>query len=241
MHDFLRLEVWQGDEEIFVSQGKYANEILHRFYIDRCKPMESPLAGDWRKEDDTLGEVMEATIYRKLVGSLMYLVKTRLDMCYEVNQISQAMVKLTKLYWNATKNVLRNLRGTTQFGLWYRWEEGVRMQGFIVADWVGSPSNRKSTSRGFFSVGSTAVSWYSRNQISTALSLVESRLLAMSVAMSSGIPDVHLPLISTCTMVSRRVEMKTPLRAHLGIQSIKCLWNFTHENIKLFIDKDIKI
>jgi len=59
-----------------VSQGKYANEILKRFHKEKCKPMQTPLAGNWRKEDATLGEVVVATIYRQLVGSLMYLVNT---------------------------------------------------------------------------------------------------------------------------------------------------------------------
>ena len=41
--------------------------------------METPLAGNWTKEDATSGEVVEGTIYRRLVGSLMYLVNTLLD------------------------------------------------------------------------------------------------------------------------------------------------------------------
>lgn len=60
--------------ELFVSQGKYANEIIRRFHMEKCKPMQTPLAGNWRKEDATSGEVVEATMYRQLVGSLMYLV-----------------------------------------------------------------------------------------------------------------------------------------------------------------------
>eukprot|EP00253_Pinus_taeda_P005176 PITA_05176 len=67
------VEVWQGDGELFVSQGMYANEILKKFHMDRSKPMETPLGVNWRKEDATLGEVVEATIYRQLAGSLMYL------------------------------------------------------------------------------------------------------------------------------------------------------------------------
>jgi len=39
MHYFLVLEVWQGDGELFASQGKYANDIPQRFHMDRCKPM----------------------------------------------------------------------------------------------------------------------------------------------------------------------------------------------------------
>jgi len=64
MHYFVGMEVWQGDGELFVSQGKYANEILMRFHMDRCKPMETPVAGNWSKESANLGEVVEATIYR---------------------------------------------------------------------------------------------------------------------------------------------------------------------------------
>eukprot|EP00253_Pinus_taeda_P029267 PITA_29267 len=56
--------VWQKDGELFVSQGKYANEILKRFHIEKCKPMQTPLVGNWRQEVATSSEVVEATVYR---------------------------------------------------------------------------------------------------------------------------------------------------------------------------------
>lgn len=134
MQYFHRLEVWKGDGEIFVSQGKYANEILKKFHMESRKPMETPIATIWRKKDTTSGEVVEATIYRQLVGSVTYLVKSGPDMCYVVNQLSQAMVRPTKLFWTTTNHVLRYLRGTTQFLLWYRRIEGVKLCGFKDAD-----------------------------------------------------------------------------------------------------------
>eukprot|EP00253_Pinus_taeda_P002760 PITA_02760 len=139
MHYFLSMEVWQKDGELFVSQGKYANEILRIFHMEKCKPMQTPLAGNWRKEDATSGEVVEATTYRQL----------------------------------AAKHALRYLRGTSQYGLWYRQTEGVKLQGFTNADWAGSPSYRKRKSGGIFNLGSVAVSWYSRNHRSVALSSAE--------------------------------------------------------------------
>jgi hypothetical protein len=63
---------------------------------------------------------VDATVYQQLVGSLMYLVNTRPDICYAVNQLSQAMVNPTKLFWKAGKHVLRYLKGTYKYGLWYR-------------------------------------------------------------------------------------------------------------------------
>jgi hypothetical protein len=89
-----------------VSQGKYAREILGKFHMEGCKPMYTPLPGNWRKEDATSGEVVDATVYRQLFGSLMYLVNMRPDIYYTVNQLSQAMVKPTKLFWKASKHVL---------------------------------------------------------------------------------------------------------------------------------------
>ena len=90
---------------------------------------------------------MSATIYRKLVGSLMYLVNTRPYICYVVNQLSQAMVKPTKLFWKVGKHVLRYIRGTTEYEFWYIRTEGVKLQGITDVDWTGSLSDRKSTSR----------------------------------------------------------------------------------------------
>ena len=110
----------------------------------------------------------------------MYLVNTRPYLCFAVNQLSQAMVYPTKLFWKAVKHVLRYLRGTCQYGLWYKRTEGVKLEGFTDVDWEGSPSDRKSTSGGIFNLGSTALSWYSRKQRSVALRSIEAEYMVAS-------------------------------------------------------------
>eukprot|EP00253_Pinus_taeda_P018032 PITA_18032 len=137
---FLGMEVLQGDEELFISQGKYDNEILKNPHMESSKAMETPLAGNCRKEEVTSD-----------------------------NQLSQAMVKPSKLYWNATKHVLRYLIGTTHFGLWYRRTKGMKPQGFTYANWAGSPFDMKRTLGGIFSIGSTTISLYNKKQRSIAL------------------------------------------------------------------------
>eukprot|EP00253_Pinus_taeda_P033318 PITA_33318 len=57
MHYFLGMEVWQKDGELFVSQGKYANEILRRFHMEKCKPMQTPLAGSPSDRKSTSGGI----------------------------------------------------------------------------------------------------------------------------------------------------------------------------------------
>jgi hypothetical protein len=123
---------------------------------------------------------VDATIYRQLVGSLMYLVNTRLKIFYAVNQLSQAMVKPTELFWKAEKHVLRYLKGTFEYGLWYRQIDEVKLHGFTDADWEGIPTDRKSTSGGIFGIRSTVVSWYNRKQRFVALSSAEAEYMAAS-------------------------------------------------------------
>eukprot|EP00253_Pinus_taeda_P016588 PITA_16588 len=157
LHYFLGLEIWQCSDGIFVSKGKYAWEILEKFNMHGWKPVDTPLPGGWRKEDAISAE------------------------------LSQAMVKPTKLFWKAGKHVLRYLRGTSGYGLWYRQEDEVKLCGFTDADWAGSPTDRNSTSRGIFSIGSKAVSWYNRKQISVALSSAEAEYMAASLAACEAI------------------------------------------------------
>lgn len=103
----------------------------------------------------------------------MYLLNTRVDMCYVVNQLSQALVRKTKLFWKETSHVLWYLRDTTQFGLWYRRKEGVKLCDFIDADWEGIITKYKSTSGGIFSVRSTTTFWYNMKKIFVTLNSIE--------------------------------------------------------------------
>ena len=97
------------------------------------------------------------------------------------------MVKPTKLFWKVGKHVLRYLRGTSEYGLWYQQIDGVKLHGFADANWARSPTDRKSTSRGIFSIGSTTVSWYNRKQRYVALSSTEAEYMAASQAACEAI------------------------------------------------------
>lgn len=93
MHYFLELEVWQQKGEIFLVQGRYATEILKRFGMEDCRPMATPMITNWQKIDASEDKDVDPTLYSQLIGSLMYLINTRPDICYVVNTLSQFMVE----------------------------------------------------------------------------------------------------------------------------------------------------
>eukprot|EP00253_Pinus_taeda_P008769 PITA_08769 len=157
LHYFLGLEIWQRSDGLFVSQGKYAREILEKFNMHGCNPVDTPLPGGWRKEDATSAE------------------------------LSQAMVKPTKLFWKAGKHVLCYLKGTSRYGLWCRQEDEVKLCRFTDADWAGSPTDRKSIAGGIFSIESTIVFWYNMKYRFMALNSVEVEYMATSLAACEAI------------------------------------------------------
>ena len=149
--------------------GKYTSKILQRFHIQDCNPMYTHLDTNQRKEDSSTREVVDRTIYKQLVGSLMYMVNRRPNICLAISQLSQFMMEPTKLHQRETKYVLIYLKGIVDYGLWYKRIDGVKLQGFTNVYWARSPLDKKSTSRAIFSVGSTIVSWYSIKQRYVAL------------------------------------------------------------------------
>jgi len=126
-------------------------------------------------------------MYRQLIGSLLYLVNTRPDICYAVNTLSQHMVEPRQVHWVAAKHVLRYLHGTIGYGLRYSTSDGVKLEGFTDSDWAGSVVDIKSTSGCCFSLGSAMVSWFSKKQSSVALSTAEEKYIAACAACKEAI------------------------------------------------------
>jgi len=88
MHYFLGLEVWQSPVKIFLNQGKYAVEILKRFDMLERKSMNTPMEMNLNLPVDSSSELVDVTLYRNIIGSLMYLTNTRPDICFVVNILS---------------------------------------------------------------------------------------------------------------------------------------------------------
>jgi hypothetical protein len=93
MHYFLGMEVWQEEGHIFLGQGKYVADILSKFQMEDCRPMLTPMVTNWKNLSASDSQLVNATVYRQLIGSLMYLVNTRPDICFVVNILSQHMVE----------------------------------------------------------------------------------------------------------------------------------------------------
>jgi hypothetical protein len=134
-----------------------------------CKAMPTPMVTNLKLLSDTSSATVDATMYRQMIGSLMYLTNTRPDIYFVVNTLSHFMVEPRSVHLVATKHVMRYLKGTIDYGLGYASDREISLQGFTDSDWASSVADRKSTYGCCFRMGSTMISWFSRMQTSVAL------------------------------------------------------------------------
>jgi hypothetical protein len=116
MHYFLGLEVWQKLGEIFLGQGKYTVEILIRFGMMDYKSMDTPMMTNLKKLSDSASDsdLVDPIMYMQLIGSLMYLVNTRTDICFAVSTLSLFMVEPRQLPLGCRKSCVK-------VHAWYSW------------------------------------------------------------------------------------------------------------------------
>jgi hypothetical protein len=173
MHYFLGLEVWQSPENILLNQGKYAVEMLKIFDMLECKVMKAPMETKLNLLVDTSSELVDATLYRQVIGSLMYPTNTRPDILFDVNTLSQYLVEPKHVHLVAAKHVMRYLKGMLDYGLCYIGDHDFRLYGYIDSDWAGNASDRKIPSGCCFSLGSSMNSWKNMKQSSISLITIE--------------------------------------------------------------------
>lgn len=182
MRFFLGIEVWQKPEGIFISQRKYAVEILEKFAMSECKPVNSPIVPGFKIHRDVDGVAVDGTQYKQIVGSLMYLTATRLDIMFSVSLISRYMSNPTEMHLQAAKRILRYLKGTSGYGIFYKKGEEENLLGFTDSDYAGDEEDSKSTSGYVFLLSSGAVSWMSKKQPIVTLSTTEAEFIAASAS-----------------------------------------------------------
>ena len=117
LYYFLGLEVCQKENYIFLNQGKYIVDLLTKFGMMDCRPASTPMELNLHKLKDNMIESKPAdsTLYRQRIGSLMYLVNTRPNICYATNTLSDFISAPKKIHLTTTKHIFRYLRLGRQF------------------------------------------------------------------------------------------------------------------------------
>ncbi|GKE38210.1 retrovirus-related pol polyprotein from transposon TNT 1-94 [Tanacetum coccineum] len=180
MSFFLGLQVSQNPKGILINQSKYAKEILMKFDFHKSDPINTPMVERSKLDEDLSRIPVDQTRYRQMIGSLMYLTASRPDLVFAVCMCARYQSKPIKKHLEAVKRVFRYLQGTINMGLWYLKDIAMALKAYADADHAGCQDTRKSTYGSAQFLGDKLVSWSSKKQTSTSISLTKAEYIAMS-------------------------------------------------------------
>ncbi|GJR76525.1 ribonuclease H-like domain-containing protein [Tanacetum coccineum] len=138
---FLGISVTRDSSGLFLSQKKYASEILERAHMVNCNPSRTPVDTESKLGDDG-DSVSDPTLYRSLAGSLQYLTFTRPDISYAVQQVCLYMHDPREPHFSALKRILRYVQGTLDYGLQLFSSSTTDLVAYSDTDWAGCPTTR---------------------------------------------------------------------------------------------------
>uniref|UniRef100_A0A251T6N3 Putative zinc finger, CCHC-type n=1 Tax=Helianthus annuus TaxID=4232 RepID=A0A251T6N3_HELAN len=182
LHYFLGMEVSYEDGNIILSQKKYMRNLLEKYRMNQCNTVSTPMEYGIKLSKDDPEEFKDESMYRSLVGSLMYLTNTRPDIMFAVSKVSRFMESPKRSHWEAAKRILKYVKGTLDQGITYSKGGKQKLVGFSDSDYAGNVDDSKSTSGYIFHLGSGPISWQSKKQKVVALSSTEAEYMALTLA-----------------------------------------------------------
>jgi hypothetical protein len=240
LQSFLGLQIKKSKEGTFVHQAKYTKDIVRQFKMEDSKAMTTPMSTTTALDADEEGEQVNQKGYRSMIGSLLYLTEMRPDIQFSVCLCSRFQASPRTSHRQAVKRILRYLRHTPDFGLWYSASSSLALHGFSDADFAGCRLDRKSTSKTCQILGSSLVSCSSRKQSSVAQSTTEAeyvvaascccQLLWITYTMSDfgeEYTDVPLQCDSTIAINIAKIPV-----LHSKTKHIEVRYHFLRDNVE---------
>ena len=111
---------------------------------------------------DLLEKSVDSSLYRSMIGSFLYLTTSRPDISYSVGVCARYQANLKESHMIALKKIIKYVKATANFGVWYNKDTNVVLARYSDVDWAGNANDRKNTSKSCFYMGNNLVSYISK-------------------------------------------------------------------------------
>nr|GEW41910.1 retrovirus-related Pol polyprotein from transposon TNT 1-94 [Tanacetum cinerariifolium] len=177
---FIRTTDFLKSRCIFINQSKYGLESLKKYDFDSCDPVDTPMVGKYKLDEDKEEKAVDPSHFRGMISTLLYLTASTLDLQFAICMCARYQARPTEKHLHAVKRIFRYLRGTVNQGVWYPKDSSIALTAFEHADHVGCQDTCRSTSGSMQFLGDRLVSWSSKRQKTAAISSTEAEYIALS-------------------------------------------------------------
>jgi hypothetical protein len=149
--------VKQTKQGTFVHQAKYTKDLIKKFNMAELKPVSMPMSMTTSMDPDEDGEAIDQREYMSMIGSLLYLTATRLDIQFVVCLCACFQASPRSSHQTTVQLIFRYLKHTLEFGIWYSASSSLDLVGFFDANFASCGIDRKSTSSTCHFLGSCLI------------------------------------------------------------------------------------
>ncbi|WJX45767.1 hypothetical protein P8452_32625 [Trifolium repens] len=175
---FLGIQINQTEKGTFIHQSKYIKDLLKKFNLEDCKPMNTPMHPTSSLGIEESEGKVDQKLYRGMIGSLLYLTASRPDILFSVCLCARFQSDPRESHLTAVKRIFRYLKATCNIGLLYQKSNDYKLIGFCDADYAGDRIEGKSTSGNCQFIGENLISWASKRQTTIAMSTAEAEYIS---------------------------------------------------------------
>ena len=192
VHYFLGFEVLRTPLGLHLSQTKYAADLLHRTNMAVAKPCSTPMSLSNNLSLSDNEPFSQPSMYRSTIGALQYLTRTRPDLAFCVNKLSQFIQTPTVAQRNACKRIMRYVKGTLSHGLLFKPASLFNLEGYSNLDWATNIDDTKFVCGICVFLGGNLITWISKKHKVVARSSTEVEYRALSSAATNLMWVQHL-------------------------------------------------
>jgi len=129
---FLGFQVKQTAEGIFISQSKYAKDLVKGFGLDGKSRVRTPMSTSVKISSDLAGKPVDPSLYRSMIESLLYLTASRPDIAFSVGVCARFQANPKESHLTAVKRIIRYVNDTLLYGIWYSREKNLVVAGYFM-------------------------------------------------------------------------------------------------------------
>ena len=134
LNHFLGLQICQQETGIFISQSKYTKNLVKKFRLESASSVRTPMIPNVKLIVDLLGKSINSSLYRSMIGILIYLTTSRPNISYSVGVCVRYSANPKESHMIALKKIIMYVKSTADFGVWYSKDTNDVLTGYSDAD-----------------------------------------------------------------------------------------------------------